>query len=589
MHARSRTFTRVSIAATLIVSAAETGAQPKRPLPEPVAAPAPAPVQGPVQGPVLTRGAVVSRLAAPPAPTGVTVTGTPASATVVWQPLAGVASYVVARKQGSAAPLQAKLGAAATRWDDVGLRPSTAYTYMVDAIYPDGREAYTEVPFTTPPAVNPSGFKATQTSDGKVQLSWQPISGASYYVVLGPGSSFGGVKVSVLRGTPFYNVTGAPAGSQTWAVASYYDPGPNSTAAPVGPNAVSTPAAAFPRITLMVAAASDAQAGAIMRALNCTADVSREARNSIENLGGGSAGPSSQTPCPPASATAPHASAPANAPAASGRYVVVANGFRVMHETFDDQLSRDGKYDEVYAAFTMFQYDRKTSRQVGTDLKKTLIHGEAKPGDGRVKAGTASASGGLKTGDMFPQVADPSQRYGAALSSSSFPFLVWQGSLTEGQDAVIILPTMWESDGNTAGFSDWFQNGVTSAPRIWADVAVQQAITAPKLALVSLTGNIVTTAGPTSGGAAIAMFLTGGASLLFTGSWDRPIGLQRSGPVPVLPRRAIVLTREMIESAFATSAGGGTPPGRLDIQLVDAPGPDLQGSYVLYIQVERIP
>jgi hypothetical protein len=126
-----------------------------------------------------------------------------------------------------------------------------------------------------------------------------------------------------------------------------------------------------------------------------------------------------------------------------------------------------------------------------------------------------------------------------------------------------------------------------SAPRIWADLAVQQAITTKSLGLVTLSGSMVTTGGPTSSGAAFAMFLTAGASLMFTGSWDRPIGLQESGPAPVLPRRVIVLTREIIENAFASS--GGVASVKIEVPLVDAPRPDLQGNYALYIQVERIP
>jgi len=266
---------------------------------------------------------------------------------------------------------------------------------------------------------------------------------------------------------------------------------------------------------------------------------------------------------------------------------VVANGFRVIHETHDDVLSRDGMYDEVYAAFAMFQYNRKTSLQVGFDLKQTLKHGDVKGRPDRVQAGTASGTGGLRAGDVFPAVADPSQRYGAALKSSSFPLQVWQGTLTEGLESVLILPTMWESDENSASFVSWFPNEMTSAPRIWADLAVQQAITTKSLGLVTLTGSMVTTGGPTSTGAAVAMFATAGASLLFSGSWDRPIGLQESGPAPVLPRRVIVLTREIIENAFASS--GGVSSVKIAVPLVDAPRPDLQGNYVLYIQVERYP
>lgn len=75
--------------------------------------------------------------------------------------------------------------------------------------------------------------------------------------------------------------------------------------------------------------------------------------------------------------------------------------------------------------------------------------------------------------------------------------------------------------------------------------------------------------------------------MVFAFKQDRPIGLQRSVPLMTLPRWAIVLTREMIESAFAGAGGAST--AKMEIPFIDAPGPDLQGSYVLYIEVERIP
>jgi microsomal dipeptidase-like Zn-dependent dipeptidase len=107
---------------------------------------------------------------------------------------------------------------------------------------PSGARLATAAPASAPaPAstvtpVNPSGFIAKQTGDGQVQLSWQPIEGASYYVLLGPGVPDGGTRVS---GTTTFTATGVPPGSHEWAVASYYEPGP-----------ISTPAAEFPRVQL---------------------------------------------------------------------------------------------------------------------------------------------------------------------------------------------------------------------------------------------------------------------------------------------------------------------------------------------------
>ena len=97
----------------------------------------------------------------------------------------------------------------------------------------------TGTPASATLAVNPSALEATQTGDGQVQLTWQRVTGPAYYVILGPGSINGGVKVP---SDTTYTVTGVPVGSQEFKVGSYYEPGP-----------ISTPATLFPTATVNVA------------------------------------------------------------------------------------------------------------------------------------------------------------------------------------------------------------------------------------------------------------------------------------------------------------------------------------------------
>jgi len=475
----------------------------------------------------LPRSAIVPVVVAPPAPKGVVVTGTQVIVTVVWQSVPGVASYVVIRRLNNNTVKQASLPATATRWIDVGTRPSTDYTYVVDAIYPDGRDAFTEVPFKTPLAENPRLVKATQVGAHQVQLTWEPVSGVSYYMVFGPGSNVGGMKVAPAT-SPSVLVMGVSAGLRVWNVGSYYDPDPQLWSSVgyspyAGPRAFSTPGADFTAVRLTVI-----------------------------------------DPTAPAPPVVPSSSAPFG-----DNYQVVATGFRVNHQTFDDPLQLDGKGDEAYAAFMSFQFNLTTGRQVGDfQARVTPVFGDLNdqpPRSGRVNAGSASPAGGLVTGDVVPP-GDPTQRYGRQVSSELFPFLIWRGPLIAGQDAVLILSTMWESDGNNDAYLQWHRDEVNSLARTWADPMVLQALKAKQLALVMPTSGSQTT-----------------VSLL---KQDRPIGLQRSGPFLTLPRWAIVLTREMLDNAFA--AAGGASIVRMQIPFVDAPGPDLQGSYVLYIDVERI-
>jgi hypothetical protein len=77
-----------------------------------------------------------------------------------------------------------------------------------------------------------------------------------------------------------------------------------------------------------------------------------------------------------------------------------------------------------------------------------------------------------------------------------------------------------------------------------------------------------------------------------------------------MPRRALVITREIMEATLAklatynpaTTAPGvfpiygappvilpAPPPGTIAVQLFESPAEDLQGMYILYLQVQRLP
>jgi microsomal dipeptidase-like Zn-dependent dipeptidase len=141
----------------------------------------------------------------------------------------------------AAAPTTAPPATTTTSLPIAGAPVATAPTRTAVAPTPAPTVEPTPVAATAPAVVpvNPVGFAAVQTGSGIVRLTWQPVSAASYYVVLGPGLAGGGVKVI---GDTTITATAVPLGNQQWAVASYFDPGP-----------VSTAAASFPRASLVVA------------------------------------------------------------------------------------------------------------------------------------------------------------------------------------------------------------------------------------------------------------------------------------------------------------------------------------------------
>jgi len=264
----------------------------------------------------------------------------------------------------------------------------------------------------------------------------------------------------------------------------------------------------------------------------------------------------------------------------SGRYRVVANGFRVVISTDDDHIyperliaGRDGRQDEIYAGFAMFHVTRPQGQILDQDLRQTKVHGEMGKDPTRVKAGTATFDGGLQTADVFPPVLDPSVTVGVP-DDQSFPFLVWDGTLTDGQDAVVIYPTMWESDGKDGIYTTWFLAERAELPKVWSEATVQQALQSKSISLTTPPSWTYFIATP--------MVLN-----------DHPIGSVYDSVAPNLktqagkrlPRRAIILTREMIESALASGNGIVT------IQLIDQGmhGNAANAHYTLYVQVQRVP
>jgi hypothetical protein len=310
-------------------------------------------------------------------------------------------------------------------------------------------------------------------------------------------------------------------------------------------------------------------------------------------------------PVAPPVGVAPPVPSPTPAPVVtSARYRLVATGFRVVNPTFDNVLDQDGKGDEIYGGFAMFHVNRVNGQVLDQDLRRTKVHGQIIPFFDRFAAGSASTAGGLASGDAYP-----ASSLSAAPGSQTFPFVIWEGTLTNAQDAVVILPTLWEWDNDDSSYDAWFLSEKAALPVFWWDQVVQAALNAQSPRWM------VTETFATS---------FGFAGLLPTTSKDRPLGMFLRPTGYELQRRVLVLTRETIESAFNPStadankeamealidqlnrtrrdlawAGAGVKevegppqslsPGEIEIPLVDGPGPTLNGNYRLRLRVERVP
>lgn len=155
----------------------------------------------------------------------------------------------------------------------------------------------------------------------------------------------------------------------------------------------------------------------------------------------------------PGEASVPSAPVSVTVPRWYGRYRVSILGFKVERETSDDPLQTDGKNDEIYVRTAAAEHGPDGELVGGVIERQSLVHGDINltewrdqnSPNRRIRAGSASTDGGLRTGDAFP-TATPWQRSTASNYLNTFPLLVWEGDLIQGQNSVQVAFNLWESD-----------------------------------------------------------------------------------------------------------------------------------------------
>jgi repeat uncharacterized protein DUF346 len=191
--------------------------------------------------------------AAGPAPTGISVTGAGISATIRWQLLYGTVSAKVTRWLQSnpsccqaSSPVQTEPNWGS--WTDGGLQWPGTYVFRITVTYGDGKVGSADYLYTRPTPQDPTGFTAKQTGEGQVQLSWQPVTGVSTYLVGGAGAGVNGTQVNGTSVT----LNSVSPGSQQWTVASLYSPGGLLTASANWPKASLTVSATTNRYRVVL-------------------------------------------------------------------------------------------------------------------------------------------------------------------------------------------------------------------------------------------------------------------------------------------------------------------------------------------------
>jgi hypothetical protein len=278
---------------------------------------------------------------------------------------------------------------------------------------------------------------------------------------------------------------------------------------------------------------------------------------------------------PPASTTA-------------GRYRITLSGFASAKETAD--RDSDGKKNEIYAAAAFVLWDRRDGHTISVpNVVRTIEYGDISgKNSGRLQAGSASRSGGIWGGngpDYVPLGFNGQASIGAG-SSDRLPLLIFEGGLSDGVEALLLAPSLWETDGQAVGFNNysntWKTGGVS---KLLNTPAVQNQLTNPDIrgAVVPADATLLTmaTAQNIFSGGIIGTYLLD-TSTRSTENIDRPIGLDIYQNVDQYQDRLYVITHEKLVS-LAVGAGI-----TVAVPLAEPASDRLGGLYTAYLRIERI-
>jgi hypothetical protein len=259
-------------------------------------------------------------------------------------------------------------------------------------------------------------------------------------------------------------------------------------------------------------------------------------------------------------------------PSNSARFRVTINGFKVLRQSSDDSLERDGRGDEV---FFLSQWRTTEGGRTlrSSEMLRSRVMGDINGRSDRVQAGSARPGafasgvvGGLLSGNAFPN--DPSVLSGAPTADRA-PMLLFDGELTASQ-VLVVVPTIWEQDGP--------DDILTSIGRIFNPVLDNGARSvAPAPQYPGLLGRILATEGDLGRDVRVGLGIFGDPH-------DRPIGMQLGRDNYFFQPQRLRFSFADAEEASRTRFGYGD--GVIPITYTDADA--LQGNYTIFVQIQRL-
>ena len=250
----------------------------------------------------------------------------------------------------------------------------------------------------------------------------------------------------------------------------------------------------------------------------------------------------------------------------AGIFRVTLNGFKVNHESDDDILEGDGKRDEVYLRADVWVLKRDGSVPY-RGSPRTLLMGDInrQTYPPRIQAGSASDKGGLRTNDKWPSN-EPWRRVTDPLPDR-LPMLLWEGSLVQGENMVVIVPTVWEWDSSNPSDSEIYWDSSDGVISLFEAIRNTYRYVIEKQ---------------------LSDFLFSPGAINFASTaGTRPIGIRpiqaRGDPSRFLPK-VLTLTYDAALTA-ARSTPSNTGSGVIALNYADQRD---HGDYTLFVQIEQV-
>lgn len=469
-------------------------------------------------------------------------------------------------------------------------------------------------PINTSPTIYagtpPTGFQVSSSTPASVSFTWSPTSGATGYTILrtyGTGQPWTTVTATPLAATAvtFNDQSGVDyRTSYVYRLQANYSSGapgyvdlPVTLPKPMNPTNLRAKQTNTGAVTLTWSGYRDQAYMVIGPAVpNGSATVTGESFT-VSGLANGQTYTWQVAAIyQPGNVTTPASEFPTASAAVlpfMGNYRITLLGFNALNPTIDDLLDSDGKADEIMPMVYVRQFDEASGNPLGVGTAaKGYIHGDNQGKfRARIRAGTASNTGGIQKNDVFPAglmsgaIGNP--------STTTFPLKVWEGFLTRDHEALVLYPSLWETD---------------DAPSRWFDGYLSNL---PPRTLGALNGSTPTGSKLRTALAAPGISEIRGDNDFKMDSWgpnptgDRPIGIE-SVPAPDGSNqggffdRVIVLNQRKIEEALAAAAKyAGMPPGTIGLSFTEGgvlrvtgtPDPmswNFPAAYVLYLRVEAL-